>query len=66
MFSPLPHARRLHRDQRGLTTVEYAIVLCLIAAASVGLWNNLGSMLHEKLDDASGAIDDNVTIDLGK
>ena len=66
MFPPLLHARRLHRDQRGLTTVEYAIVLCLIAAASVGLWNNLGSMLHEKLDDASGEIDENVTIDFGR
>jgi Flp pilus assembly pilin Flp len=54
---------RLHRDQRGLTTVEYAIVLCLIAAASVGLWNDLGEMLHTKLGDANGAIDESVQIE---
>lgn len=52
--------RTLHSDQRGLTTVEYAIVLCLIAAASVSLWNKLGSNLHEKLGEANTAIDDHV------
>ena len=33
---------RLRTDQRGLTTVEYAIVLCLISAVVVGTWQTLG------------------------
>lgn len=39
----------LRRDERGLTTVEYAIVLVLIAAVAVGTWQKFGSMVQNKL-----------------
>ena len=38
--------RRLVTDTRGLTTVEYTIVLCLIAALCVGAWSQFGSDLE--------------------
>ena len=41
--------QRLRSDERGLTTVEYAIVLCLIAAVVVGVWKEFGSEVKEKL-----------------
>jgi Flp pilus assembly pilin Flp len=49
------HLRALLADERGLTTVEYVIVLCLIAALSVGLWGDLGDNITSHL---KGAIDD--------
>ncbi|HEX2675983.1 MAG TPA: hypothetical protein VHM19_05070 [Polyangiales bacterium] len=52
---------RLRRDQRGLSTVEYVILLCLIAAMSVGLWNTFGNTVHDRLSDANTAVGGNVT-----
>ena len=52
--------KRFHRDQSGLTTVEYAIVLCLIAAMSVGLWQKFGSNVRGYLEKASETIDNQV------
>ncbi len=52
-----PHClRRLLRDQRGLTTVEYAICLCLIAVVSVATWQKFGSKIASKLVDANSRI----------
>ena len=48
----------LIRDQRGLTTVEYAIVLCLIAAAAVGAWGSFGETITTHLNRATVKIDD--------
>ena len=50
---------RLRRDQRGLTTVEYVIVLCLIAAVSVATWNKFGDLVLKRLTDAKGKIEKN-------
>ena len=44
---------RLRTDQRGLTTVEYAIVLCLIAAVVVGTWQTFGSRMKQRLSESS-------------
>ncbi len=41
--------RKLARDQKGLSTVEYTVLLVLIVACSVGLWQSLGEDLVEKL-----------------
>jgi Flp pilus assembly pilin Flp len=40
---------RLEQDQRGLTTVEYAIILCVIVAITVGTWDNFGTAIKDKL-----------------
>lgn len=52
----------LRRDERGLTTVEYAIVLCLIAAVGVATWKSFGEMLEEKLSGSHETIDSNLDI----
>ena len=39
----------LARDQRGLTTVEYAIILCVIIAVAVGTWDTFGGQIHDSL-----------------
>ena len=48
-------------DTRGLSTVEYVIVLCLIAAVAVGTWKAFGSMVEERI----GASTDTIGTDLG-
>jgi Flp pilus assembly pilin Flp len=50
----------LVRDQRGLTTVEYAICLCLVAALAVGAWNSFGDHVLGNLQRADTKIDDHL------
>ena len=56
-------ARSLWRDQRGLSTVEYTVLLVLIVAVSVGLWNKLGAKVHDKLSKSNDAIADGLELD---
>jgi Flp pilus assembly pilin Flp len=49
--------RRLLRDQRGLTTVEYVIVLCLIAGLAVGSWQTFGDNVNRYLGKATSDIE---------
>jgi Flp pilus assembly pilin Flp len=51
----------IRRDQRGLTTVEYVIVLCLVAAVAVGTWGKLGKVISEGL----GGAKDDIAKELG-
>jgi Flp pilus assembly pilin Flp len=44
---------RLERDQHGLTTVEYAIILCVIVAVAVGTWKSFGEIVHKSLKASS-------------
>ena len=39
-------------DERGLSTVEYVIILVLIAAAAIGLWKTFGETVQGKLIEA--------------
>jgi Flp pilus assembly pilin Flp len=48
-------------DERGLTTVEYVIVLCLIAVISVEAWQTLGGNIHRYLDGAINDIETQMT-----
>jgi Flp pilus assembly pilin Flp len=41
--------RGVGRDERGLSTVEYTVLLVLIVASAVGLWNRIGGDLVKKL-----------------
>jgi Flp pilus assembly pilin Flp len=43
-------------DERGLSTVEYVIILVLIAAAAVGVWTTLGTTLKGKITDSEQEI----------
>ena len=52
--------KTLAHDTHGLSTVEYVIVLVLIAAVAMGTWQQFGGMVKGKLDNASGAFDETV------
>jgi Flp pilus assembly pilin Flp len=43
----------LHRDERGLSTVEYVILLALIAVAGITAWGDFSDIVVEKVDDAT-------------
>jgi Flp pilus assembly pilin Flp len=45
-------------DERGLSTVEYVIILVLIAAAAIGTWQTFGDTIKQKLSDSNAAIRD--------
>jgi Flp pilus assembly pilin Flp len=53
--------RRLLGDARGLTTVEYTIVLCLIAALCVGVWKGFGEELEGYITTSKSKLNDNIT-----
>lgn len=42
------------RDTRGLSTVEYVIILVLIAAAAVSAWSLLGQTVRGKIKASIG------------
>jgi Flp pilus assembly pilin Flp len=52
--------RRLVADARGLTTVEYTIVLCLIAALCVGVWAGFGADLERSVSSARVSLRDHL------
>ena len=50
------HARRLLRDEAGLTTVEYIIVLCLIAVVGFAIWKQFGQTVEFKAKGATNTV----------
>jgi Flp pilus assembly pilin Flp len=46
----------LGRDARGLSTVEYIIILVLIAVAGIGLWTTFGDTVGAKIGESTDAI----------
>lgn len=54
--------RRLIGDAHGLTTVEYVIVLALIAAAAVSSWQVFGRQVQRHLGRSNTAIRDEMTV----
>lgn len=50
-------------NTRGLSTVEYVIILCLLAVLAIGTWNEFGGKVREKLGDATKKISDEVVVD---
>jgi Flp pilus assembly pilin Flp len=57
--------RRLHTDARGLTTVEYTIVLCLIAALCVGVWKTFGGEVKGYIESSGTELRNNLSVDTG-
>ncbi|MEO7038063.1 MAG: Flp family type IVb pilin [Polyangiaceae bacterium] len=47
----------LLRDDRGLSTVEYVIILVLIAAAAIFSWQTFGGKVRAKIDAANTEMD---------
>jgi len=46
----------LLKDQRGLTTVEYIIILCLIAVVGFAVWKKSGQTVKERVGEADGTL----------
>lgn len=44
------------RDERGLTTVEYIIILCLIAVVGFAIWKKFGETIKQKVGGAEGVV----------
>jgi len=47
----------LRRDERGLSTVEYIIILMLIAVAGIALWSQFGETVSDKVNEAKGEVE---------
>jgi pilus assembly protein Flp/PilA len=45
--------KRLWKDEEGLTTVEYALLLALVAIAAITAWTALGTRVSETVDSAT-------------
>jgi len=45
--------RELLADTRGLSTVEYIIILCLIAVVCFAVWQQFGSTVRTKVSGAN-------------
>jgi len=52
---------KLRQDERGLSTVEYVVLLVLIVAMAVAAWNTFGKSVNSKLTEASGSFGTTVT-----
>ena len=48
--------RELLADTRGLSTVEYIIILCLIAVVGFAIWQKFGSTVKTKVNGADGVV----------
>ena len=46
----------LWSDDRGLSTVEYVIILVLVAVFAIGAWKTFGGNVKDKVDSSAGAI----------
>lgn len=48
--------RTLRTDEAGLTTVEYIIVLCLIAVVGFAVWKQFGQRVEYKTKGATNVV----------
>ncbi|QQR91342.1 MAG: hypothetical protein IPJ88_06350 [Myxococcales bacterium] len=51
-----PTQKRLLRNQDGLSTVEYIIILVLIAVSGISLWRLFGQEVSKKVGTSSAKI----------
>jgi Flp pilus assembly pilin Flp len=58
MHDKSPKPNKLAADQRGLTTVEYIIVLGLIAVVGIAAWQKFGETLTGEVEAADGYVAD--------
>jgi Flp pilus assembly pilin Flp len=48
--------RELLADTRGLSTVEYVIILCLIAVVGFAIWQKFGATVKAKVRGADAVV----------
>lgn len=47
----------LLRDEEGLSTVEYIIILVLIAVLGIAVWTSFGSSVRTQVESSTEAVD---------
>lgn len=52
----MKNIKKLHRDVGGLSTVEYVIILILIAVISISAWRTFGNNVVSKVTSGSNQI----------
>ena len=52
-----PSKTRLLNNQKGVSTVEYIIVLVLIAVACIAMWNKFGETVHAKIQASEEGVE---------
>ena len=50
--------RKIHQDEEGLSTVEYIIILVLIAVIGIVAWQAFGTAVKDKVDESTESITD--------
>lgn len=48
---------RFIKEEEGVTMVEYALILALVAIVAIGAWASLGESIKAKLITAGGAVE---------
>ena len=48
--------RKFHKDVRGLSTVEYVILLVLIAVSAITIWNRFGGTIVGKVTTSNDRV----------
>jgi Flp pilus assembly pilin Flp len=49
------------RDEEGLTTVEYALLLALLVVAAVGVWTTFGRQVKNSVSSATNALSNSMS-----
>ena len=52
----LKSLKRLWKDEDGLTTVEYALLLVLIVVVAVTAWQTLGTSVKDKVNTVANTL----------
>ena len=52
----LDSLKRLWKDEEGLTTVEYALLLVLIVVVAVTAWQTLGGNVKDKVNSVANTV----------
>lgn len=50
--------RELLADTQGLSTVEYVIILCLIAVVCFAIWRQFGTSVKQKVEVGDAMVSD--------
>ena len=50
--------KKLIKNQKGVSTVEYIIVLVLIAVACIAMWSKFGKTVHAKIQASEQTVNE--------
>lgn len=53
--------RKFWKDEEGLTTVEYALLLALLVVAALAVWTTFGQTVRNSVAASSNSISDAMT-----